>query len=285
MLTKQGDATKYWVLSIDRNCHGDPPSCWKRISMPHPSNFHPSNVQSLKRLTDRLKDVFAKKSKRILVSFCGYLRTEHRNISYKTCQHFNRKSKWRYDERYDKMCVFEDGVEIRRSVGKNKLLTQHTFNRQCTDLYDKSVFCIADGADSATRKGLWDGIIGGCIPVFLRGVMSDEFDCYGNDLYPWYVVQQREFYINQLLSLPPEYIEMLQANLLRIIPKILYTNGRAGFSDAYDLIWHCLLRKTSFENRHFNPDCNIAHLVANNERMYDFDAELGYDKLYEYLEI
>eukprot|EP01084_Bolivina_argentea_P125048 221589_1 len=53
-----GDITKYWMLSIDRNCHGDPPSCWKRISMPHPSNFHPQNVKSLKMLINRLKETF-----------------------------------------------------------------------------------------------------------------------------------------------------------------------------------------------------------------------------------
>ena len=115
--------------------------------------------------------------------------------------------------------------------------------------------------------------------------MSDEFSCYGDSLHPWYVVQQREFFVNQLLSLPPEYIRLLQMNLLRLIPKILYTNGNAGFADAFDLIWHCVMRKTSAENLQFNPGCDMDYLIENHKKMYDFDQQLGYDKLYKYLEI
>ena len=281
----KGDMTKYWVLSIDRNCHGDPPSCWKRISMPHPSNYHPMDVKGLKAHIARLKESFDENKRSIMVTFCGYLRTEHRNISRDTCSKFTRKSKWRYSKRYDKVCVFHDGVKIKEEVGRNKLKVQYRFNRECSELYEKSVFCIQDGADSTTRKGLWDGLVLGCIPVFLSGVMSDEFSCYGDSLHPWYVVEQREFFVNQLLSLPPEYIKLLQMNLLRLIPKILYTNGNAGFSDAFDLIWHCVMRKTSVENPQFNPGCDMDHLIENHKTMYDFDEQLGYDKLYKYLEI
>eukprot|EP01083_Nonionella_stella_P094767 265999_1 len=280
-----GDLTKYWILSIDRNCHGDPPSCWKRVSMPHPSNYHPKDVRSLKIHVKKVKQAIEHKKKTIFVSFCGYVRTNHRNISRDTCSHFKRKSKWRHSLEYDDVCVFDDGLDIKKTVGKNKLKVQHAFAKRCYEMYEKSVFCIQDGADSTTRKGLWDGIIAGCIPVFLKGAMTDEFDCYGNGLYPWYVVQQREFYVNQLLSLPPEYIKLLQSNLLRLIPKILYTNGNAGFSDAFDVIWHCLMRKTSFANRHFNPECTTDYLVNNYDKMYDFDEMLGYDKLYQYLDI
>ena len=116
--------------------------------------------------------------------------------------------------------------------------------------------------------------------------MSDEFTCYdGNGLYPWYIIQQKEFYVNQLLSLPTHYIKLLQMNLLRLLPKILYTNGNAGFSDAFDLIWHCIMRKTIIENKQFNPKCNMDYLIENNNKMYNFDKQLGYDKLYKYLEI
>lgn len=281
-----GDITKYWILSIDRNCHGDPPSCWKRISIPHPSNYHPLNVKSLKTHIIKLKESFNNKNKRnILVSFCGYLRTKNRNISSETCDKFMRKSKWRYSKRYEKICVFYDGQDIKNEVGRNKLKVQYRFNKECSSLYSKSVFCIQDGADSTTRKGLWDGLISGCIPVFLNGVMSDEFSCFGDNLNPWYVIQQKEFYVNQLLSLPPEYIKLLQMNLLRLLPKILYTNGNAGFSDAFDLIWHCIMRKTSIENKQFNPKCNMDYLIKNHNNMYDFDKQLGYDKLYKYLSI
>merc|ERR1712129_65394 len=259
-----------------------PPSCWKRISMPHPSLYHPQSIASLKAHIDSLKQSFDKKS--ILVSFCGAVRTPHRNISRETCSHFVRKSKWRKSTRFEQICVFEDGSKIKAKFGKNKLKTQHAFAKQCYELYRKSVFCVADGADSTTRKGLWDSIIAGCIPLFLSGgAMGSEFDCFANQqLQPWHVQMQREFYINQLLALPDQYVKLLQANLLRLIPKILYTNGNAGFADAFDVILHCLARKTSVE---MYADCDVEHLVANHEAMYDFDKVLGYDKLYKYLDI
>ena len=66
--TYTADSGIYWHLSIDRNCHGDPPACYKRISMPHPSNFHPqSGAESLKR--------------RIIIDDCFAYRL--------VCMHFN----------------------------------------------------------------------------------------------------------------------------------------------------------------------------------------------------
>ena len=99
------------------------------------------------------------------------------------------------------------------------------YRKRCLNLYDKSVFCLQDGADSTTRKTLWDGMVARCIPVFLSGVISAEFECSGGNLHPWYIVVQPEYYIKQLMSLPNEYISLLRRNLLRMIPRILYTNG------------------------------------------------------------
>ena len=112
-----------------------------------------------------------------------------------------------------------------------------------------------------------------------------SFECFGGNLTPWYVVLQPEYYMKQLMALPEEYVAALRRNLLRLIPKILYTNGEAGFSDAFDVLLHCLVRKTSFENQLDNPGCTVDELVRRQHRLYDFDEVLGYDKLYQYLDI
>ena len=96
---------------------------------------------------------------------------------------------------------------------------------------------------------------------------------------------QPDYYIKQLMSLPEEYVLLLRRNLLRLIPKILYTNGEAGFADAFDVILHCLVRKTAFENQIDNKGCTMDDVVAQKQKLYDFDEVLGYDKLYKYLQI
>eukprot|EP00483_Globobulimina_turgida_P005741 UN05751 len=147
------------------------------------------------------------------------------------------------------------------------------------------MFCLQEGADSTTRKGLWDGIISGCIPIFLNGVMDNaEFECFVGNNYPWYLVLRKEDYINQIMSLPQQYIRKLQNNIMRMIPKIIYTNGNSGFNDAFDVLMHCLIRKTAWENKIDYPECTIDKLI-DSERKYDLEKVLGYDKLYKYLEI
>ena len=56
-------------------------------------------------------------------------------------------------------------------------------------------------------------------------------------------------------------------------------------SDALDVLLHCIMRKTSFENEIDNPGCSMDDVVRQKQKLYDFDEQLGYDKLYEYLQI
>ena len=44
--------SQFWHISIDRNC-GDPRQCIKRISVPHPSVYHPKDKKSLKLHIDK----------------------------------------------------------------------------------------------------------------------------------------------------------------------------------------------------------------------------------------
>ena len=230
-----------------------------------------------------------------MLSFCGAVRTPLRKNAMSAC-HKTKNNKWSGNEGYwhrKELCRFEDSEAFEQKMKDDgstnqsgrKRAVEVEYGTKCIDLYDRSVFCLQDGADSTTRKALWDGIVAGCIPVFLSGVMAAEFECFGGNLDPWYLVLQPDYYIKQLMSLPEEYILLLRRNLLRMIPKILYTNGEAGFADAFDVVLHCIARKTSFENQIDNPGCTVHELVRQRDKLYDFDEMLGYDKLYEFLEI
>ena len=245
--------------------------------MPHPSNFHPTNVAQLKKRTEIIKQSWERK-RDILLAFCGAVRTPLRKNAMLYCQKIKLK-KWGGASGHKELCRFEDSDAFEQKL-KDKGITNQSsrkrsveleYGKKCLDLYDRAAFCLQDGADSTTRKALWDGIVAGCIPVFLSGVMSAEFDCFGASLEPWFVVLQPEYYLKQIMSLPSEYVRLLRRNLLRLIPKIIYTNGEAGFSDAFDVLLHCIMRKTSFENQIDNEGCTM------DMRFYDFDDILAYD--------
>ena len=179
--------------------------------------------------------------------------------------------------------MLKEKENIHNAAGR-RIKTEIEFSKKCMQLYERSMFCI-QGADSTTRKGLWDGIIAGCIPIFLNGVMDTaEFECFVGQNYPWYLVLMKENYIEKLMSLPEQYIKRLQHNIMRMIPKIIYTNGDAGFYDAFDILMHCLVRKTSWENLLNHPQCTLDKLVQS-ERKYDLESILKYDKLYQFLDI
>ena len=196
--------------------------------MPHPSNFHPTNVKSLKARINKIKTSWSEQ-REVFLAFCGAVRTPLRRNAQNVC-HKTKYNKWGLRSPYDKLCVFEDSDTMEQRLIKKGITNQSSrkrsieveYGKRCLDLYDKSVFCLQDGADSTTRKALWDGMVAGCIPVFLSGVMSAEFECFGGNLHPWYIVVQPEYYIKQLMSLPNEYISLIRKNLLRMIPKIIY---------------------------------------------------------------
>eukprot|EP01083_Nonionella_stella_P261302 889877_1 len=103
---KDGDISDYWHVSIDRNCHGDPPACIKRISMPHPSNFHPQSLESLKTRIDNIQDSWIQK-RDILLAFCGAVRTPLRKNAMVNCKKI-KYNKWGLASGYKELRRFED---------------------------------------------------------------------------------------------------------------------------------------------------------------------------------
>ena len=272
------EAWKYWILSIDRNCHGDPPLCWQRLSMPHPSIYHPTTLTSLQKRINYIKN----QKRDVLVSFCGSVRTKSREEAMDHCKKMKFKRNKFRGMWNGTLCEFIDSESYRNS-NKHKRAIEISLAKQCIKLYERSVFCIQEGADSNTRKGIWDGIISGCIPVFLNGVMTEEFDCYGRELYPWYVVVQSGLYVKQLIGLSDEYISLMKKNILKLLPRIVYTNGNSGWNDAFDVILMCLLRKSRYQNIINDPNCNIDDMIK--QEWWKITNVLGYDKLNDILGI
>ncbi|ETO22279.1 exostosin family protein, partial [Reticulomyxa filosa] len=289
-ITRKG--TPFWndklyvVASIDRNCHGIARTCVNRFSIPHPSIFHPKSIESLQLQIERSQ----KLERDILVSFCGAVRSEIREKALKNCQwtYGWRKWVWFWD---GELCVFDDSLKIEEQMkreglnshGERRRRLELAFSRRCMKLYERSVFCIQQGADSTTRKGLWDGIVAGCIPVFLEGVMMNEFECYtmSGNVQPWYVITHYDYYVKQLMALSPQYVHLLRRNILRMIPKFVYTDGTAGFHDAIDVLFACLVRLS----HHMSDPNNCTYDEMYKRRWFDIDSMLGYQQLYPKLGI
>ncbi|ETO17323.1 hypothetical protein RFI_20002, partial [Reticulomyxa filosa] len=104
----------YYVLSIDRNCHGDVQSCFNRLSMPHPSAFHPQQLDSLRR-----QIAMSKSYKRdILVSFCGAVRTPTRRSAKEVCDY--AKNDPNVSHEFDgELCSFDDSNEVEDRLKMN----------------------------------------------------------------------------------------------------------------------------------------------------------------------
>ncbi|ETO05706.1 hypothetical protein RFI_31689, partial [Reticulomyxa filosa] len=99
--------TSYYVVSIDRNCHGDVQSCLTRLSMPHPSAFHPRHFDSLYQQISNSKAF----SRDILVSFCGAVRTPTRNQARITCVNA-KQSPILVKEFSGNLCWFDDTEQV-----------------------------------------------------------------------------------------------------------------------------------------------------------------------------
>lgn len=100
----------YHVLSIDRNCIGNPIWCNKRISVPHVSFFHPTSVQSLTNQMQRT----VSSNRDILISFCGAVRTDTRREALQYCNRM-RGSKW--SRLFNgNLCYFEDSLKLDKQL-------------------------------------------------------------------------------------------------------------------------------------------------------------------------
>ena len=116
------------------------------------------------------------------------------------------------------------------------------------DTYLHSVFCLQPGGETYTRKGFWDSIVVGCIPVVFHIEASH---------YPWHLTPVEDYtvfingtmllsgqvkYIDFLLSIPYGEIRRKQGNIERIRQTLQYNWISISNRDGHDAVDVSLIR-------------------------------------------
>jgi hypothetical protein len=124
-----------------------------------------------------------------------------------------------------------------------------------TEKFLKSVFCLQPSGDSATRKGVFDCLVAGSIPVFF-----DERTAYNQ--YLWHLPSNGSSYsvfldhakvvngtldvIKELKKIPQQRIRSMQKAVRELMPGVVYKKfgtPNGGIKDAFDLTIDNLLEK------------------------------------------
>lgn len=109
------------------------------------------------------------------------------------------------------------------------------------DLYLKSQFSVQPKGDSFTTQAVFESLLGGSIPVFLWKETAysqylwhlpdpDSYSVYiaYDDLPTWTRVE------DQLNKISPERVKQMQANVLKLIPNLLYFDPENKITDLKD---------------------------------------------------
>ena len=120
----------------------------------------------------------------------------------------------------------------------------------------ESVFCLQPPGDSATRKGIFDSLQAGCIPVVFhehQAVQQYLFHLPGDGLSYSVIIPQDEVALNHydvmdhLSRIPQAKVKQLQENIIQLLPRLLYRNpvltGEYTSKDAVDVAIDGLLER------------------------------------------
>jgi hypothetical protein len=118
-------------------------------------------------------------------------------------------------------------------------------------LFESSVFCLQPPGDSLTRRSVFDSILAGCIPVFFnQGSAYKQYVWHlpkNSDEYSVYIPVKELRTVGRnkiekiLLGIPNEKVVKMRENVIRLVPKIVYTKpnrkepNREALEDAFDV--------------------------------------------------
>jgi hypothetical protein len=124
-------------------------------------------------------------------------------------------------------------------------------------LFQTATFCLQPPGDSYTRRSVFDSIVAGCIPVFFHQVSAYL-------QYKWYLPEDHAKYsvfiteedvrtgnvsIEAVLrEIPPETVERMREEVIRIIPTVLYADPRSKLEtvrDAFDIAVEAIIGEVS----------------------------------------
>lgn len=202
-----------------------------QIAIPYPTGFHPASDQQLRAW----KDTVRRSHRTELVSFAGSARS---NISKSIVR----------GELLDQ-CG-------RSPLCKLDLCTEALCRQNSQTIYKlalESVFCLEPAGDSPTRKGIFDTLVAGCIPVVFnrdQTVLQYLWHLPGNGS-SYSVMLDDEAVVNHydvmqhLRRIPLAEVMRLQQNIVQLLPRLLYRNplldGQYTAKDAFDVAIDSLL--------------------------------------------
>ena len=203
-------------------------SIWRSdmMAVPYPSSFHPSSDADI----HEWESVLRSSSRDFFVSFAGSSR--NRNMSgtvrgelLRQCEKSSRCTLV--------LCTHEKCVRNPQII---------------TELSLRSVFCLQPPGDSATRKGIFDCLIAGCIPVFFDSQsaqlqyiwhLPDNGSSYSVTLPGKDVVNNQFDVMEHLAQVSKEVISRMQATIVGMLPQLIYgkavPNADRTSNDAFDV--------------------------------------------------
>ncbi|KAH6557263.1 hypothetical protein KP509_1Z125100 [Ceratopteris richardii] len=119
----------------------------------------------------------------------------------------------------------------------------------------RSVFCLQPKGDSATRKGVFDSIIAGCIPVLFANEtvylqylwhLPRDPSSYSVYIPETKIMEDKEKIVELLSQMPYTRIKSMQRNIRQLIPRIVYSSMSPHLTqDAFSIALHSYLTQTS----------------------------------------
>lgn len=108
----------------------------------------------------------------------------------------------------------------------------------CNSLYSRSIFCYNQGADTFTRKGIFDSWMQGCISIIQMNWIEEM------DNYPGLHLEKDRHYVvldpmkEDIMNIARDYnmtwANNVRRNLAEIVGKIIYSTHYPEFDDAFE---------------------------------------------------
>lgn len=119
-------------------------------------------------------------------------------------------------------------------------ITQKTDKVSIMRMYGRANFCLNPPGDTATRAGIFDSILMGCIPVVFSPMTLMQYSLHLQRPWEFAVLvpaPKREDPVKWLKSVPHEHIKQMQEEVKRIGKRVEY-----GYSSTNDDALEVLLR-------------------------------------------
>ncbi|KAF8099493.1 hypothetical protein N665_0243s0055 [Sinapis alba] len=238
-------------LTIERS-----PTSHNEFAIPYPTYFHPTSALEIRTWQDKIKLT----NRTVLFSFIG---SERPSINHKGLV---RTQVIQQCKNSSKTCRFLDCNVKANNCDDPISLMKHL---------ESSVFCLQPPGDSLTRRSVFDSILAGCIPVFFN-----QGSAYKQ--YIWHIPNNSSEYsvyipfkelrnggrnkIEEILrGIPNEKVVSMRENVIRLVPKIVYTkpNRRKQdgetLEDAFDIAVKGVVKRIE-ETRREIQDLRNIHL-------------------------